>query len=250
MYVPHLYARGWFEKFVNSPYYSESELCGGAVTVSFSKYSVAKFQPQHRWSLRNFLPRSSLFMVGKAQKSHEARSELNSVFSLEKTDRWNPIRTSAIQSRSRSIRFLGFSNHERGASRQDILKRSAVCSTFSRSGWNVVRSVLLSKKRTSEKRPSPHLHKFPTRINKVSPQTFQTALVYIITKTFKKALWEDRTRETVVTLTPKSLTDNLRIYSSRHSKSGLCGVSSRTRVDPHSIRTLRVGILKPRLWVK
>jgi hypothetical protein len=27
-----------FEKFVDSHYYSESELCGGAVTVSFSKY--------------------------------------------------------------------------------------------------------------------------------------------------------------------------------------------------------------------
>jgi hypothetical protein len=26
-----------FEKFVDSPYYTESELCGGAVTVSFSK---------------------------------------------------------------------------------------------------------------------------------------------------------------------------------------------------------------------
>jgi hypothetical protein len=33
-------------------------------------------------------------MVGKAQKSHEARSELNSVFGLGKVDRWNPIRTS------------------------------------------------------------------------------------------------------------------------------------------------------------
>jgi hypothetical protein len=36
-------------------------------------------------------------MDGKAQKSHGARSELNSVFGLEKVDRWNPIRTSAIQ---------------------------------------------------------------------------------------------------------------------------------------------------------
>jgi hypothetical protein len=27
-----------FEKFVDSPYYSESELCGGEVTVSFSKH--------------------------------------------------------------------------------------------------------------------------------------------------------------------------------------------------------------------
>jgi hypothetical protein len=30
--------RGSFEKFVDSPYYSEPEFFGGAVTVSFSKY--------------------------------------------------------------------------------------------------------------------------------------------------------------------------------------------------------------------
>jgi hypothetical protein len=35
-------------------------------------------------------------MVRKAHKI--ARYELNSVFGLEKVDRWNPIRTSAIQS--------------------------------------------------------------------------------------------------------------------------------------------------------
>jgi hypothetical protein len=91
-----------------------------------------------RWSLWNFLPRSSLFMVGKAQKSHEARSELNSVSGLEKMDRWNPVRTSP--SRSRPMRFLGFSNHGKGAQRQEISKWSSVCSTFSRSGWSVVRS--------------------------------------------------------------------------------------------------------------
>jgi hypothetical protein len=58
----------------------------------------------------------------KAQKSHGAISELNSVFGLEKVDRWNPIRTSAIQSGTRPIRFLGFSNHEKGALRQEISK--------------------------------------------------------------------------------------------------------------------------------
>jgi hypothetical protein len=48
---------------------------------------------------------------------------LNSVFGLEKVDWWNPIRTSAIQSRSHPMRFLGFSNHEKGAPpRQEILK--------------------------------------------------------------------------------------------------------------------------------
>jgi hypothetical protein len=50
------------------------------------------------------------------------RSELNYVFGLEKVDRWNPIRTSAIQSRSRPMRFLGFSNHEKEVPRQEISK--------------------------------------------------------------------------------------------------------------------------------
>jgi hypothetical protein len=84
-------------------------------------------------------------MVGKAQKSHGARYELNSMFGLEKLDRWNPIRTSTIQSRSRPMRFLGFSNHEKGAPRQEISKRLTVCNTFSRSGWSIVRSASLAK---------------------------------------------------------------------------------------------------------
>jgi hypothetical protein len=61
-------------------------------------------------------------VVGKAKKLHGARSELNSVFGLEEVDRLNPIRTSAIQSRSRPMRFLGFFNHEKGAPRQEISK--------------------------------------------------------------------------------------------------------------------------------
>jgi hypothetical protein len=71
--------RGPFEKFVDSPYYFESELCGGAVTVSFSKYlpctsynapPTSRKRATDRLLLRNFLPRSFLFMVGKAQKAH------------------------------------------------------------------------------------------------------------------------------------------------------------------------------------
>jgi hypothetical protein len=76
------------------------------------------------------------------------------------------------------MQFLGFSIHEKGAPRQEISKWSTVCSTFSRSGWSVVKSASLAKGGNSKKRPSPHLHKVRTRSNKVSPQTFQTALVY------------------------------------------------------------------------
>jgi hypothetical protein len=116
-------------------------------------------------------------MVGKARKSRGARSELNSVFGVKKVDRWNPIRTPVIHSRSRPMRFLGFSNHEEEASRQEISKRSTVCRTFSRNGWSVERSASLLKGGTSKKRPSPHLHKVPTRSNKVSPRILQMALV-------------------------------------------------------------------------
>jgi hypothetical protein len=42
-----------FEKFVDSPYYSEPELCGGAVTASFSKYLP--------WQAMHFLQRSTHF---------------------------------------------------------------------------------------------------------------------------------------------------------------------------------------------
>jgi hypothetical protein len=49
--------------------------------------------------------------------------------------------------------------------------------TFSRSGWSVVRNSSLAKGGASKKRPSPHLHKAPARSSKVSPRTFQTALV-------------------------------------------------------------------------
>jgi hypothetical protein len=43
-----------------------------------------------------------------------------------------------------------------------------------------VRSASLAKGGTSKKRPSLHLHKVPTRNNKVSPGSFQTSLVFII----------------------------------------------------------------------
>jgi hypothetical protein len=50
--------------------------------------------------------------------------------------------------------------------------------SFSRSGWSVLRSASLAKGGTSKKRPSPHLHKVQTRSNKVSPRTLQTALLH------------------------------------------------------------------------
>jgi hypothetical protein len=47
--------RGLFAKFIDSPYYSELELFGGAVTVSSSKYLP--------WQAMHFLQRSAHFLI-------------------------------------------------------------------------------------------------------------------------------------------------------------------------------------------
>jgi hypothetical protein len=73
----------------------------GKRCTSYNAPPTSRKHAADRWSLRNFLPRSPLFMVGKAQESHGARSELNSAFGLEKVDRWIPIRSFTLQSRSR-----------------------------------------------------------------------------------------------------------------------------------------------------
>jgi hypothetical protein len=86
MYVC-MHVRGPFAKFVDSTCYSESELCGGTVTVSFFEVpplaSDALLTTLHpllenvMQTVDHFeISRSSLFMVGKAQKSHGARSGL------------------------------------------------------------------------------------------------------------------------------------------------------------------------------
>jgi hypothetical protein len=98
-------------------------------------------------------------MVGKAQKLHGVRSgkyggcsngvPLIHFFQAKHQN----------QFKSQPMQFLGFFNREKGAMRQEILKLSTVCSMFSRSGWNILRSALLDKGGTSKKRPSVHLHK-------------------------------------------------------------------------------------------
>jgi hypothetical protein len=44
--------------------------------TSYNAPHTSRKRAADRWSLRNFLPRSSLFTVGKTQKSHGARSGL------------------------------------------------------------------------------------------------------------------------------------------------------------------------------
>jgi hypothetical protein len=55
--------------------------------------------------------------------------------------------------------FWAFPTMQRELRSSSRSLRQTVRSTFSRSGWNVVRSASVAKRGTSKKRPSPHLHK-------------------------------------------------------------------------------------------
>jgi hypothetical protein len=145
----------------------------GKRCTSYNALPTSRKRAADRWSLRHFLPRSSLFMVGKAQKWQGARSGLyggcsngvpRSTFSKPNTE---------FNSDLAPMQFLGFPNHEKGAPRREISKWPTVCNM-----WSAVRSASLAKGGTSKQRPSPHLHKVPTRSNKVGLRTLQTVLVF------------------------------------------------------------------------
>jgi hypothetical protein len=109
-------------------------------------------------------------MVRKAQKSQGARSELYGGCS----NGIPPISVGAsiatFQSRNADAPLRLLRHPKKGSFKMTV-------TPFSKSGWNAVRSASLAKGGTSKKRPSPHLHKVPTRSSKVSPRTLQTTLV-------------------------------------------------------------------------
>jgi hypothetical protein len=125
------------------------------------------------WSLRNFLPPSSLFMVGKAQKSNGARSELNSVFGLEKVDQWNSIRT--VQTSYHAIYGL-FQLWKGSSEARNFEMINSLQHVFEKKVERC-KKCIACEGRYFRKRTSPHLHKVPTRNTTVSPRTLQAALV-------------------------------------------------------------------------
>jgi hypothetical protein len=118
-------------------------------------------------------------MVGKAQKSHGARSGLYGGCS----NGVPPISVSAsiaiFQSRNADAPIRSLRHPKKGSFKTTV-------TPFSRSGWSVVRRASLAKGGASKMRPSPHLQKVPTRSKRVSPRTLQTALVYVCHSVFRK----------------------------------------------------------------
>jgi hypothetical protein len=92
------------------------------------------------------------------KKSHGVRSELNSVFPWKKWIGGTPLEHQSYSPDLTPWDFWVFPTMKMDGAPRQIWKRSTVCSTFSRSGWSVVRSAPLAKGGTPKKRPSPHLH--------------------------------------------------------------------------------------------
>jgi hypothetical protein len=113
-------------------------------------------------------------MVGKAHKFHGVRSELNSVFSLEKWIGGTPLEHLPYSPDLAPCDFWAFPTMKRESEARNF---EVICITFLRSGLSIVRSASLAKGGTLKKRPSLHLHKVLTQSNKVNPQTLQMALI-------------------------------------------------------------------------
>jgi hypothetical protein len=97
-------------------------------------------------------------MVGKAQKSHGARSGLYGGCSNVVSPLWVSASIANFQSRNADAP-LKLLRHPKKFSFKTTV------TPFSRSGWSVVRSASLAKGGTWKTRPSPHLHKVPIRSN-------------------------------------------------------------------------------------
>jgi hypothetical protein len=177
--------RGPVANFVDSLYYSESELCVGVVTVSFSKYLP--------WQAMHFLQRSTPLLENLLQTvDHLETSCLGAPFSWLEKPR-NRMRrdldcmADVLMGFHRSTFSKPNTKFNSDLAPCDFwisptMKRSSEAINFevsrlSRRGW-IVRSASLANGCSSKKRPSPHLHKVPTRSKKASPRTLQTALVY------------------------------------------------------------------------
>jgi hypothetical protein len=124
-----------------------------------------------RWSLGNFSPQSYIFMVGKAQKSHGARSGLYGRCS----NGVPPIHffqaEHRIQFRSRTCTFWAFPTVKREVPDKKLEVINGLQHVFEE--WvERCKKCLACQGRYFEKRPSPHLPKVPSRSNKVSPRTY------------------------------------------------------------------------------
>jgi hypothetical protein len=176
---------------MDSFYYSEWELCGGAVTVSLPKYLP--------WQAMYFLQRSTHF------SKTCCRPLISSKFLASKPPfhgwknpeiAWGEIwiefcvrlgRSGSVGPHYNIRHTVQISPHAISGLLQPWKGSSKAINFEVINGLQHVfgkwmerfKKCSAAKGGTSKKRPSSHLHEVPTRSNKVSPRTFQTSVVFI-----------------------------------------------------------------------
>jgi hypothetical protein len=172
-HTEYLYIRELFEKFVDLPYYSKLELCGGAVMVSFSKY--LPWQMMHflwystQFSIMCCIPLITLKFCAPELPFHGWKSPeitwggcSNGVPPIHFLwAKHNSIQISPYVISGPFQPWKGSSkvrNFEVINGLQHVFEKWAEC----------CKKCIACKEK---KRPSPHLHKVVTRSNKVSPWT-------------------------------------------------------------------------------
>jgi hypothetical protein len=147
----------------------------GKRCTSYNAPPTSRNRTADRWSLRNFLPRSSLSWLEKPK--NRMRRDLDCMADVLMGFHWSTFSKPNTEFDSDLVPcdFWAFPTMKRELWGRNF---EVINGLQQGSGWSVVRSTSLAERGTSKKRPSPHLHKFPTQSNKVSPWTFQKALVH------------------------------------------------------------------------
>jgi hypothetical protein len=146
----------------------------GKRCTSYSAPPTSRKRAADRWSLRNSLPRSSLFMVGKAQKSHGAILELNWIL-CSAWKKWmggTPLEHPPYSPVLAPCNFWAFPIIKRELRGKEFRSDQRSTAHFREVG-GALKEVHRLPREVLRKRESPHLHKILTWSNKVSPRTFQ-----------------------------------------------------------------------------
>jgi hypothetical protein len=152
----------------------------GKRCTSYNALPTSRKRAADRWLLRNFLPRSSLFMIGKAQKSHGARSGLYGGCS----NGVPPILLSAsiatFQSRNADAPIRLLRHPKKGSFKTTV-------TPFSRSGWSVVKVHRVPREVLRKRDRHHNSTKF--RLGVISPRTLCKRPSYLHTDSYIASKW-------------------------------------------------------------
>jgi hypothetical protein len=144
--------------------------------TSYNAPPTSRKRAANRWSLRNFLPLISLSWLEKPRNRMGRDLDcMSDVLMGFHRSTFSSRTQNSIQITPHAISGL-FQRRKRSSKARNFEVINGLQHVFEKWGERCKKCVAYQG-RYFLKRPLPHLHKVPTRSNKVSPRTFQMALV-------------------------------------------------------------------------